>query len=390
MVVQPCAMEDVEMKAQFWSDKRVLITGHTGFKGSWLSLWLKQRGAQVAGYALPPASGENLFELASVENGIVDSTYADIRNLDSLSEVVRRFRPEIIFHLAAQPIVRVSYVEPVETFQTNVMGTLNLLEAVRRTPCCRAMVMITSDKCYENHEWLWPYREDDALGGYDPYSSSKGCAELVISAYRRSFFGPERPGRIAIASARAGNVIGGGDFAKDRLVPDAMRAMLRGHTLKVRSPDAIRPWQHVLEPLAGYLLLAERLWESPSQYAESWNFGPSQDDTRSVRWMLERLKGLLGESFSWEADSEPTPHEAHLLTLDSAKARGRLGWQPRWTLDTTLQAIAAWFETYKAGKSVRHLTIQQIERYESEGARETSHHLEHHLPDHSRNHAGSP
>jgi CDP-glucose 4,6-dehydratase len=383
-------MEGVEMKAQFWSDKRVLITGHTGFKGSWLSLWLQQRGAQVAGYALPPASGENLFELASVGNGMAESTYADIRNLDSLSEFVRRFRPEIIFHLAAQPIVRVSYVEPVETFQTNVMGTVNLLEAIRRTPCCRAMVMITSDKCYENHEWLWPYREGDALGGYDPYSSSKGCAELVISAYRRSFFGPERPGRIAIASARAGNVIGGGDFAKDRLVPDAMRAMLRGHILKVRSPDAIRPWQHVLEPLAGYLLLAERLWQFPSQYSESWNFGPSQDDARSVRWMLERLKCLLSEGFSWEGDSEPTSHEAHLLTLDSAKARGRLGWQPRWTLDSTLQAIAAWFETYKAGKSVRDVTIQQIERYESEGAREMSHHLEHPLHNHSRNHDGSP
>jgi CDP-glucose 4,6-dehydratase len=376
VVVQPRTMEGLEMRAQFWSGKRVLMTGHTGFKGSWLSLWLQKMGALVAGYALPPAPGETLFELASVAKGMHESVYADIRNLDSLSELVQRFHPEIIFHLAAQPLVRVSYREPVETFQTNVMGTVNLLEAVRRTPCCRTMVMITSDKCYENNEWLWPYRENDVLGGYDPYSSSKGCAELVISAYRRSFFGTERPGRVAVASARAGNVIGGGDFAKDRLVPDAMRAMLRGQVLRVRSPEAIRPWQHVLEPLCGYLLLAERLWESSSHYAESWNFGPSQDDARSVRWVLEKLKSCLREGFSWEADGEPAPHEAHLLTLDSAKARTRLGWQPRWTLDFTLQAITDWYESYKAGKPVRHLTLQQIATYESDGARQTPRYLE--------------
>lgn len=377
MVFQSRALEDLAVTPHFWRGKRVLVTGHTGFKGSWLVLWLQKMGALVGGYALPPGPGETLFDLASVGDGMIESTYADIRNLDSLDEVVRRFRPEITFHLAAQPLVRTSYMEPVQTFQVNVMGTVHLLEAMRRTPCCRAIVMITSDKCYENNEWVWPYREEDALGGYDPYSCSKGCAELVIATYRRSFFGSKHPEQVAVASTRAGNVIGGGDFAKDRLVPDAMRAMLGNYVLKVRSPDAIRPWQHVLEPLCGYLSLAERLWDRPTEYAEGWNFGPAQADARSVRWVLAQLKRLAGDGFSWEPDAEPAPHEAHTLTLDSAKARIRLGWEPCWSLNFALQAILEWVESYRKGLSIRNVVLQQISTYETDLERQTPRYLEH-------------
>lgn len=350
--------------SSFWNGKRILLSGHTGFKGSWMSLWLQKMGALVSGYALAPADGVSLFKLAAVADGMYASTYEDIRNLDRLSDVIGLFRPEIVFHFAAQPLVRVSYVQPAETFQVNVMGTVNMLEAVRRTRSCRVMVMITSDKCYENKEWVWGYREGDPLGGYDPYSSSKACAELAVAAYRQSFFGA-KGNTVAIASARAGNVIGGGDFSKDRLVPDAMAAMLSGKSLRVRCPAAIRPWQHVLEPLSGYLLLAERLWHSPAQYVGSWNFGPPGEDAKSVGWVLERLSTLLG-GLSWEVDASPTSHEAHLLTLDSAKARVTLGWTPRWTLDAALQAVVEWYLAYKRHANLRDLVLRQIASYEAQ------------------------
>ena len=348
----------------FWQGKRVLLTGHTGFKGGWLSLWLQKKGAVVAGYALRPAYAESLFELASVGEHM-DSVIADIRDLDALKGVFERFRPEIVFHLAAQPLVRLSYVEPAETFETNVLGTVNLLEAVRKTRDCRVVVSITSDKCYENKEWVWGYRETDPMGGHDPYSASKGCAEIVNAAYRRSFFEALGERQIALATARAGNVIGGGDFSKDRLVPDIMAAIVKGKSLNIRSPGAIRPWQHVLEPLSGYMLLAEKLWGSPKDYAQSWNFGPAAEDSRPVRWMVEKLIERWGEGVPWELDSAPNFHEANALTLDSTKARVSLGWKPRWTLDQALSAIVNWYKAYQRGDSIRDVVLRQIAAYEA-------------------------
>lgn len=350
--------------SEFWRGKRVLLTGHTGFKGGWLSLWLQKKGAVVAGYALAPAYTESLFELACVGE-CMESVVADIRDLDTLKGVVAKVRPEIVFHLAAQPLVRLSYQEPAETFHVNVMGTVNILEAVRASDTCRVVVSITSDKCYENREWVWGYRETDPLGGHDPYSSSKGCAEIVNAAYRRSFFDVPGARSVALATARAGNVIGGGDFSKDRLVPDIMAAIVKGKSLDIRSPDAVRPWQHVLEPLSGYMLLAERLWDQPKEHAQSWNFGPAVEDFRPVRWMVERLIELYGERVRWQLDSAPTVHEATTLTLDSTKARVSLGWKPRWTLDEALSAIVSWYKAYQRGEPMRDVVLRQIAAYET-------------------------
>jgi CDP-glucose 4,6-dehydratase len=358
-------MENLVMTPQFWKGRRVLVTGHTGFKGSWLSLWLQKLGASVAGYALPPGPGDSLFELARVKDGMSESIHADIRSLNGLTDLIHRFKPELAFHLAAQPLVRKSYLEPVETFEINIMGTVNTLEAIRGTGCCRAVVVITSDKCYENREWVWGYRETDGLGGRDPYSSSKGCAELVTAAYRRSFFENQEGMRVGIASARAGNVIGGGDFSQDRIVPDVMTALVGGRSLRVRNPEAIRPWQHVLEPLSGYLLLAEQLWADPARFSQSWNFGPPQEDSKSVRWLLEKLSECWGKKISWESDSQPSPHEANLLTLDSTKSRTLLGWTPRWTLARSLQSIVEWYRAYERSDSLREVVIHQISEYES-------------------------
>ncbi len=355
------------MNPRFWFGKRVLITGHTGFKGSWLSLWLQRAGATLLGYGLPPADGPSLFKLASVGSGM-ESVYADIRDLDTLQAAVEDFEPEIVLHLAAQPLVRVSYADPVTTYSVNVLGTVHVLEAVRRTRSCRVVVNITSDKCYENTERQWAYREGDPLGGHDPYSSSKGCAELVTSAYRRSFFQAQSGRCVAIASARAGNVIGGGDFAQDRLVPDVMMAIQRHTRPCIRYPDAIRPWQHVLEPLSGYLLLAERLWDDPQRFSQSWNFGPAAADARSVRWIVDTLSDLYGTRMQWEVDAGVKPHEAGLLMLDSSKARAALGWQPRWTLERALRSVVHWHQAYERGEPIHRIVMDEIAAYEAAGS----------------------
>lgn len=350
------------MNLNFWRGKRVLVTGHTGFKGSWLSLWLHEAGAVVAGYSLPPSSVENLFELAGIGDA-VDSVFADIRDLQELQRQFHQFQPEIVLHLAAQALVRRSYEAPVETYQVNVMGTANVLEAVRTCESCRVALVVTSDKCYENREWNWGYRECDPMGGHDPYSSSKGCAELVTSAYRRSFFSSSARHQVAVASARAGNVIGGGDFAKDRLVPDLINSIRSGSVLTIRYPDAVRPWQHVLEPLSGYLLLAEKLWESPAHFSDCWNFGPSARDCRSVRWIIEKINELSDQPVAWTVDLGIKPHEAGLLTLDSAKARTTLGWTSRWPVETALRSAVRWYNSYRRNESVRTAVIRDIEAY---------------------------
>ncbi|MBU1775020.1 MAG: CDP-glucose 4,6-dehydratase, partial [Gammaproteobacteria bacterium] len=304
-------MEGVEVNATFWRGKKVFMTGHTGFKGGWLSLWLQSMGAQVTGFALLPPTIPSLFEVADVAQGMT-SIIGDIREAESLAKAVREAAPEIVIHMAAQPLVRYSYANPVETYSTNVMGTVHLLEAVRQTPSVRAVVNVTSDKCYDNKEWVWGYRENEAMGGFDPYSNSKGCAELVASAYRNSFFNPEKyhEHKVALASVRAGNVIGGGDWAADRLIPDILRAISDNKPVVIRSPHAIRPWQHVLEPLSGYLLLAEKLYEQGIAYAEGWNFGPNDEDAKPVQWIVERLTEQWGDGASWLLDGGEHPHEA--------------------------------------------------------------------------------
>jgi CDP-glucose 4,6-dehydratase len=364
MAIWQGALESVEMSQAFWSGKRVLMTGHTGFKGSWLSLWLQSMGAQVVGYALAPPTNPSLFEVAEVGKGMT-SIIADIRDLDKLRAVFAEHKPEIVIHMAAQPLVRYSYIEPVETYSTNVMGTVNLLESVRCTPSVKAVVNITSDKCYENREWVWGYRENEAMGGYDPYSSSKGCAELVASAYRNSYFHPDKYQQhgVAIASARAGNVIGGGDWAGDRLIPDILRAIVQGKPVNIRSPHAIRPWQHVLEPLSGYLQLAQKLYEEGAAYADGWNFGPNDEDAKPVQWIVENLTKTWGEGASWVLDGGDHPHEAHYLKLDCSKAKTKLDWYPKWHLDTTLRAITDWHRAHRDGTDMRALTLSQIQQY---------------------------
>lgn len=352
------------VNAEFWLGKQVFITGHTGFKGSWLSLWLQQMGAKVTGYALPPPTNPSMFEVASVAQRMT-SILGDIRDADSLAKAMREAKPEIVVHMAAQSLVRYSYMNPVETYSTNVMGTVHVLEAVRQTPSVRAVVNVTSDKCYDNKEWVWGCRENEPMGGFDPYSNSKGCAELVASAYRNSFFNPAKYNehKVALASVRAGNVIGGGDWAADRLIPDILRAISDNKPVIIRSPDAIRPWQHVLEPLSGYLLLAQRLYEQGVEFAEGWNFGPNDEDARPVHWIVEQLTQQWGEGASWQLDSGDHPHEAHYLKLDCSKAKMRLHWQPRWHLAYTLEMIVAWQRAWLVKQDMRSVTLKQIEQY---------------------------
>ncbi len=352
------------MAPAFWEGKKVLLTGHTGFKGSWLSLWLQSLGANVIGYALPPPTNPSLFETAQVANDMT-SIIADIRDLDKLQAVFAEHQPEIVIHMAAQPLVRYSYINPVETYSTNVMGTVNLLEAARHTPSVRAIVNVTTDKCYENREWAWGYRENEPMGGFDPYSNSKGCSELVTAAYRNSYFHPElyQEHGVALASARAGNVIGGGDWAEDRLIPDIMRAITKGEPVNIRNPHAIRPWQHVLEPLSGYLVLAQTLVEEGSAFAEGWNFGPNDEDAKPVQWIVEHLTESWGNDASWLVDEGDHPHEAHYLKLDCSKAKTRLDWHPRWHLDEALEHIISWQKQYQQGADMKAVSLDQIKDY---------------------------
>lgn len=358
MAVKSGTMESVVIDKTFWQNKSVLITGHTGFKGSWLSLWLTQLGAKVTGYALAPNTTPSIYEALELKT-IINSAMADISDLSRLSELVNQTQPDVVFHLAAQSLVKPSYLEPVETYQTNVMGTVNLLEAVRHCPSVQAVVVVTSDKCYENHEWSWPYRENDRLGGHDPYSNSKGCAELVTSAYRQSFF---MGNKTAVASARAGNVIGGGDWSEYRLIPDLIKANQTGHSLEIRHPRAIRPWQHVLEPLSGYLLLAQHMVERGAEVADAWNFGPAMEDTKPVDYIVEFAQQRW-PSLDWFAPQHNEHHEASILMLDCSKARQQLDWQPVWHIDDALSLTFDWYDAFYSGKPMREISLQQIQQF---------------------------
>lgn len=359
------SLEDMGLNTNFWRGRRVLITGHTGFKGAWLALWLHRLGAEVYGFALAPVTGPTLFDALRIGQ-LIESRIADVRNLNALQKAMADFAPEVVFHLAAQSLVLEAYNDPVGTYATNVMGTVHLLEAVREQPSVRATVVVTSDKCYENREWVWPYREDEAMGGHDPYSSSKGCAELVTAAYRASFL-QSHPGGgpSGVATARAGNVIGGGDWAEHRLVPDVLRAIVAGEPVRLRRPEAIRSWQHVLEPLSGYVLLAERLYADGSTFAEGWNFGPSDGDERTVHWVASQIASAWGVSLEIEsAASELRHHEAGILKVDSTKARSHLGWRPRWSLRTALDNVVGWHQAHAAGADMRAFSETQIALYE--------------------------
>lgn len=359
-------MESVVSKVDgnFWNNKRVFLTGHTGFKGAWLSLWLTKLGAKVIGYALKPPTKPSLFEICEIENTIL-SIEGDVRNYEKLLLAMQESKAEIVIHMAAQPLVRDSYKIPVETYEINVMGAVHVLEAVRHCQGIKAVVNVTTDKCYENKEWLWGYREDEPMGGHDPYSNSKGCSELVTASYRNSFFPPEDYDKhgVAIATARAGNVIGGGDWAQDRLIPDFIRAILTNENIVVRNPHAIRPWQHVLEPLNGYLTLAQKLYEKGPEFAEGWNFGPNDADAKTVGWIVENLCQLWNGKVKYQLDQRVQPHEANYLNLDCSKAKARLGWRPIWNLEQALEKIHTWVDVYQNNGDIRKICYKQIEEY---------------------------
>lgn len=355
------------INSEFWKGKRVFLTGHTGFKGSWLSLWLNSLGAIVKGYALEPVTTPDLFSVAKVGEDI-ESVIDDIRDLDTLRTSMQVFNPDVLIHMAAQPLVRYSYEEPVETYSTNVMGTVNVLESARNCPNLKAIVNVTTDKCYENKEWVWGYREDDPMGGHDPYSSSKGCAELVTSAYQRSFF--HNDSSPDLASVRAGNVIGGGDWADDRLIPDILRAFEQNKPVIIRNPLSTRPWQHVLEPLSGYLVLAQHLYEQGHAYAEGWNFGPHDDDAKPVSWILDKMVNIWGQNSQWQLDEKSNPHEAGYLKLDCSKARMRLKWKPTWQLLKTLNNIVSWQQAWQQGNDMKVYCCKEIKEYTDDMNRE--------------------
>jgi CDP-glucose 4,6-dehydratase len=348
---------------QFWRGKKVFLTGHTGFKGSWTCLWLNHLGAKVTGFALPPPTTPSLFELARIGE-LIHSVEGDVTNLGAVEKAMREAEPDIVIHMAAQSLVRKSYQEPTQTLGTNIMGSANVLDAIRRVPSVRAVVMVTSDKCYHNEEWVWGYREDSRLGGDDPYSASKAGAEIVVWTYQHSFFsekhGPTVP---AVASARAGNVIGGGDWAEDRLVPDILRSLLRGEPTLIRNPNATRPWQHVLEPVHGYLTLAERLYTRRHEFVSGWNFGPPDASEKSVGWVIAKLYGLWGTSQEWKRDTNPGPPEKTFLKLDSSKAHAYLGWRPKLDLPTTLDWIVQWTRAYEKKADMRAVTLAEIQRF---------------------------
>ena len=347
--------------SSFWSGKKVFVTGHTGFKGSWMSLWLTSMGARVKGYALEPNTNPALFDLIDLESKM-ESEIGDIRDLDKIRSSISEFHPDILIHMAAQPLVRRSYTDPLETYSTNVMGTVNVLEAAKGHANLKAIVSVTSDKCYENKEWYWGYRENEPLGGHDPYSNSKACAELVTSAYRSSFYYKEDTA--FVASARAGNVIGGGDWAEDRLIPDILKAFEKGSPVVIRNPRARRPWQHVLEPLSGYLILAESLYREGGDFAEAWNFGPRDEDCKPVSWILDTMQENWGEGASWELDQAENPHEAGFLKLDWSKAESRLNWHPKWRLDKALNNTIAWHKQWIGGADMSKSCLDEIEQYQ--------------------------
>lgn len=350
---------------QFYKGKRVLVTGHTGFKGSWLSIWLHEMGAEVIGVGLEPYSGKDNYVLSGIGQRIKADIRADIRDARKMKDIFKEYQPEIVFHLAAQPLVRLSYEIPVETYETNVMGSINIMEAVRETDSVKVVVMITTDKCYENKEQIWGYRENEPMGGYDPYSSSKGAAEIAISSWRRSFFNPAEFGRkhhVSLASVRAGNVVGGGDWARDRIIPDCIRALEEEKTIEIRSPRAVRPWQHVLEPLSGYLLLAAKMWEEPTKYCEGWNFGPRTESITTVWDVATMLTKYYGKGKLKDVSDPNALHEANLLLLDISKANFKLGWEPRTNIDQCMALVADWYKRYKT-EDVYQLCIEQIERF---------------------------
>lgn len=358
------AIKRAHVDPTFWKDKKVFLTGHSGFKGAWLSLWLTSMGAKVTGYALAPNTVPNLFDVLTIDSLVEQSHIADIRNLDALQKAMSDARPEIVIHMAAQPLVRQSYTDPVDTYATNVMGTVHVLESCRSILSVCATVIVTTDKCYENREWDWGYRESDAMGGYDPYSSSKGCAELVTSAFRQSYFSSTNSSN-SVASARAGNVIGGGDWSRDRLIPDAIKAFEKNKRLIIRNPLATRPWQHVLEPLSGYLILAQALYEEGLPFASSWNFGPRDEDNRTVQDVVELLLSEWGSAFPVEMDSSERCYEANLLKLDCSKARTKLGWTPRWGLESAIEQIVEWQRAFQASENMQEICLAQINKYVS-------------------------
>ena len=357
-------MKAAHVDTFFWKDKKVFLTGHTGFKGGWISLWLTSMGAKVTGYALAPNTTPNLFDVLAIDSLIEKSHIADIRDLATLQQAMSEAKPDVVIHMAAQPLVRYSYANPVETYAINVMGTVHVLESTRAIDLVRATVVVTTDKCYENHERAEGYRENEPMGGYDPYSNSKGCAELVTSAYRQSYFSNSNSTN-QVASARAGNVIGGGDWSEDRLIPDAIKAFEANKPLMIRNPMATRPWQHVLEPLSGYLILAQALYEQGSALASGWNFGPGDEDNRSVQEVVDLLISGWDETARWEKEGSEQPHEANLLKLDCSKARTQLGWIPKWNLETATKKIIEWQKAFLSKENMQEISLAQINNYMS-------------------------
>lgn len=356
-------MENMVIQKAFWKNRKVFITGHTGFKGGWLTFWLKSLKAEVTGYSLEPNTAPAIFYVANIKDALKENIVGDIRDLSRLTNCLKKAEPTIVIHMAAQALVRDSYIDPVHTYSTNVMGTVNLLEAVRKTKSVKAVLNITSDKCYENKEWLWGYRENEPMGGHDPYSSSKGCGELISSAYLKSFF---QQAGTAIATARAGNVIGGGDWAKDRIVPDAIRAFIDRRPLVIRNPNAVRPWQHVLEPLSGYLILCQHLITKPNEYSGGWNFGPDADDAKPVSALADCLTHNWGEHTKWGYSDGDYPHEARYLKLDCSKAKTKLQWFPKWRLQKAIHETVLWYKAYERGENMHEFTMNQIKKYQTE------------------------
>jgi CDP-glucose 4,6-dehydratase len=350
------------MNQSFWKNKKILITGHTGFKGSWLTVWLKKLGADITGFSKSVPTNPSLFETVNIEKDI-KSVIGDIQNYELLKETISKCEPEIIFHMAAQSLVIKSYSNPIETFSTNVMGTVNLLYAVKETKKPKVVINITSDKCYENNELLEGYSEDDPMGGHDPYSSSKGCAELITKSFRKSFFSSDHENNIGLASVRAGNVIGGGDWAENRLIPDIIRAIKNKENVKIRNPNALRPWQHVLDPLNGYISLAEKLWDDQTKYSEGWNFGPEKNEVKPVSWIIEKFNDIWKNKINWEVGNNEL-HEANNLILNCQKAKSRLGWNPKMNTETALKLTIEWYTKYFDGENMREGTEEQIAKFQ--------------------------